>query len=132
MFFQSYSNPAMSGGLFGRGADAMMVNDPSTNPIMNNKAFEQALKFAYQGYKLDKANPSMNRTSFFQQYGNLTNPGQARNQIDGGLFNFAQNNFNSDLFGDRRRQKNFGFSQRKFGDVGNLDQYLLATNNRWR
>lgn len=132
MFFQTYNSPVMSGGLFGRGSDAMMVNDPSSNPIMNNKAFEQALKFAYQGYKMDKNNPSMRSNQFFQQYGSLMSPGQASNQVNGGLFNYAQNNFNADLFGDKRRQKNFGFSQRKFGDVGNLDQYLLAANNRWR
>lgn len=122
----------MGGGLFGRGSDAMMVNDPSSNPIMNNKAFEQALKFAYKGYKLDKTNPAMNQTSFFQQFGNLASPGQARNQLDGAALNFAQNNFNQDLFGHGRRQKNFGFSANKFGNIGDVNQYLNATNTRWR
>ena len=133
MFFQSYNAPVMSGGLFGRGSDAMMVNDPSTNPIMSNRAFNEALKLAYQGYKMDRNNPSMNRNAFFTQYGNLGSPGQSPNQLDGALFGFAKNNFNPNLFGSTKlQQNNFGFKKNKYGQINDIDQYMAAANTRWR
>ena len=133
MFFQSYNNPIMGGGLFGRGADPMMVNDPSSNPIFGKKGFDKALNFAYQGYRMDKNNPSLSKHSFFSQYGNLGSPGQTPNQLDGALLGYAQNKFNPDLFGNRKREtKNFGFNENRYGQIGDINQYMAAVNSRWR
>ena len=132
MFFQSYRSPVMGGGLFGRGADPMMINQPSSAPILGNNAFDKTLKFAYQGYRADKNNPKLSKKSFFDQYGSLMSPGQAPNQIDGALMGFAQNNFNNDLFRRDRKKENFGFNAGRYGNIGDVNQYMAAANTRWR
>lgn len=136
-FIQQYQVPAMTGGLYGRAPDMGMVNAPSSNPIMNNKAFEKAMKFAHEGYKMDKTNPRLNKDGFFQQYGGLASPGMVRNQLNGGLLSLAGNNFNPSLWGQRggRRnpgRNNFGFSEKRYGQIGDINQYIAAANRRWR
>jgi len=135
-FYQQYQAPVMPGGLYGRAQDMGMVSAPSSNPIMNDKSFANAAKFAYQGYKMDKTNPGLNKAGFFQQYAGLANPGMVRNQLNGGLLSLAGNNFNPNLLGRRQGKQNignnFGFSEKRYGQIGDINQYIAAANNRWR
>lgn len=135
-FYQQYQTPIMPGGLYGRAQDMGMVSAPSSNPIMNDKSFANAAKFAYQGYKMDKTNPSLNKAGFFQQYGGLANPGMVRNQLNGGLLSLAGNNFNPNLLGRRQGKQNignnFGLSEKRYGQIGDINQYIAAANSRWR